>query len=331
MKGREVGYVLLALIILGVAGVIVKLVTTGNNNETLTGLLPLHSDVIDSITIRTTEFGPDSTEGTAKLSRLGDDWSIKTEAGSQIAFQPYLDRMWEMVSRFEGAQLISTNPNSHKTMLIDDQTGIEVIFMLGASVQEKFTVGSGWSSEIRHCFIRRAGNDYVYTVPCQYENIFNPSPNSWRDPVIVGIAREEITLVTIRYPKQNNDFFSVDLNGQTNGVWTPFLVLPEGNEYANPYTAETLLRAVNGLVGSDFASKEQIDGVNFDIPDASILIKTSDGSQVPTQRVLFVNNNDGTYFVKNTNKADVFILESDVVESFVLPIESYKLPEEATP
>ena len=54
MKGREVGYVLLALIILGVAGVIVKLVTTGNNNETLTGLLPLHSDVIDSITIRTT-------------------------------------------------------------------------------------------------------------------------------------------------------------------------------------------------------------------------------------------------------------------------------------
>ena len=40
-------------------------------------------------------------------------------------------------------------------------------------MQEKFTVGSGWSSEMRHCFIRRAGNDYVYTVPCQYENIFN--------------------------------------------------------------------------------------------------------------------------------------------------------------
>ena len=79
MKGREVGYVLLALIILGVAGVIVKLVTTGNNDQTLTGLLPLHSDVIDEVTIRTTEFGPDSTEGTAKLSRLGEDWSIKTE------------------------------------------------------------------------------------------------------------------------------------------------------------------------------------------------------------------------------------------------------------
>ena len=43
MKGREVGYVLLALIILGVAGVIVKLVTTGNNDQTLTGLLPLPS------------------------------------------------------------------------------------------------------------------------------------------------------------------------------------------------------------------------------------------------------------------------------------------------
>lgn len=331
MKGREVGYVLLALIILGVAGVIVKLVTTGNNDQTLTGLLPLHSDVIDEVTIRTTEFGPDSTEGTAKLSRLGEDWSIKTEGGSQIAFQPYLDRMWEMISRFEGAQLISTNPNNHKKMLIDDQAGIEVIFMLGASVQEKFTIGSDWSSDIRHCFIRRAGNDYVYTVPCQYENIFNPSSNGWRNPVIVSIAREEINLVTIRYPKQNNEFFSIDLNGQTNGVWTPFLVLTEGNEYANPYTADTLLRAVNGLLASDFASKEEIDAINFDIPDASILIKTRDGSQIPTQRVLFVKNSDGTYYVKNTNKADVFKLESDVVETFVLPLDSYIFPEETLP
>ena len=331
MKGREVGYVLLALIILGVAGVIVKLVTTGNNDQTLTGLLPLHSDVIDEVTIRTTEFGPDSTEGTAKLSRLGEDLTIITESGSQIAFQPYLDRMWEMISRFEGAQLISTNPNSHKKMLIDDQAGIEVIFMLGASVQEKFTIGSDWSSEIRHCFIRRAGNDYVYTVPCQYENIFNPSSNGWRNPVIVSIAREEINLVTIRYPKQNNEFFSIDLNGQTNGVWTPFLVLTEGNEYANPYTADTLLRAVNGLLASDFASKEEIDAINFDIPDASILIKTRDGSQIPTQRVLFVKNSDGTYYVKNTNKADVFKLESDVVETFVLPLDSYIFPEEPFP
>ena len=331
MKGREVGYVLLALIILGVAGVIVKLAITGNNDQTLTGLLPLHSDVIDGITMRTTEFGPDSMQGTAKLSRLGDDWSIKTESGSQIAFQPYLDRMWVMVSRFEGAQLISTNPKNHKKMLIDDQSGLEVIFMLGASVQEKFTIGSGWSSDIRHCFIRRAGNDNVYTVPCQYENIFNPDPNSWRNPVIIGIGTEEINLVTIRHPKQINEVFSIDLNGQTNGVWTPFLVLPEGNQYANPYTSETLLRAVNGLLGSDFASKEQIDTINFDIPDASILVKTREGSQIATQRVLFVKNSDDTYYVKNTNKSDVFILESEVVESFILTLDAYLLPEENLP
>ena len=137
--------------------------------------------------------------------------------------------------------------------------------------------------------------------------------------------------MTIRYPKQNNEFFSIDLNGQTNGVWTPFLVLTEGNEYANPYTADTLLKAVNGLVASDFASKEEIDAINFDIPDASILIKTRDGSQIPTQRVLFVKNSDGTYYVKNTNKADVFKLESDVIETFVLPLDSYIFPEETLP
>ena len=329
MKGREVGYVLLALIILGVAGVVVKLVDVGNNDQTLTGLLPLHSDVIDGITIRTTEFGPDSSKGTAKLNRLGDSWSIGTESGSQAAFQPYLDRMWEVVSRFEGAQLISTNTSNHKKMSIDDQTGIEVIFMLGASVQEKFTVSSDWSGDIRHCFLRRAGNDYVYTVPCQYDDIFNSDPNGWRNPIIIRIPLEEINLVTIRFPKQNNEFFDIDLNGKTNGVWTPFLLLPDSTQYANPYTAETLLKAINTLIASGFAEDEEGSNINFDIPDASILVKTREGSQIPTQRMLFIKRDDGNYYVKNTNRADVFVLDGEIVEGFVLPLDSYLFPEES--
>ena len=101
-------------------------------------------------------------------------------------------------------------------------------------------------------------------------------------------------------------------------------------KYKYGRTPEELQRDLE-ILNQVFFSKEEINTINFDIPDASILVKTRDGSQIPTQRVLFVKNSDGTYYVKNTNKADVFKLESDVVETFVLQLDSYVFPEETLP
>ena len=125
MKSGQVGYVLLALIALAIAGVIVRLVSAGGGDETLSGLLPVQRDVIDRVTIR-------STTSEAILVRRGDAWTI----GTHPAFQPKLDQMWSVVDEFEGAQLVSSNPANHERMGVDPRQGTEIIFFLGQAVQE---------------------------------------------------------------------------------------------------------------------------------------------------------------------------------------------------
>jgi hypothetical protein len=109
------------------------------------------------------------------------------------------------------------------------------------------------------------------------------------------------------------------------------VLLPEGPQPANPFTAEALVRALQVLVATGFASEEEAEGLNFDVPDASLLVKAREGSQIPTQRILFIRREDGNYYAKNTARADVFIIEGPVIDSFMLPLDSYLIPEEALP
>ncbi len=314
MKSGQVGYVLLALIALAVAGVIVRLVSGVGGDETLSGLLPVQRDVIDRVTIRT-------TTSEAILVRRGDAWTV----GTHPAFEPKLDQMWSVVDEFEGAQLVSSNPANHERMGVDPQQGTEIIFFLGQAVQEKFTIGR-WSPDVRQCFLRRGDGDLVYAVNCQFEDLFDPDPDGWRNPVIISVALEALDRVTIRFPREGDDFFEIDTSGQF-----PVVLLPEGPQPANPFTAEALVRALQVLVATGFASDEEAEGLNFDVPDASLLVKAKEGSQIPTQRILFIRREDGNYYAKNTARADVFIMEGPVVDSFMLPLDSYLIPEEALP
>ncbi len=314
MKSGQVGYVLIALIALAIAGVIVRLVSAGGGDETLGGLLPIQRDVIDRVTIR-------STETEARLVRRGEAWTV----GTHPAFEPKLEQMWDVVDRFEGAQLVSSNPANHERMGVDPRQGVEVIFFLGQAIQERFTIGR-WSPDVRQCFLRRGSEDLVYAVNCQFEDLFDPDPDGWRNPVIVSVPPEALDRVTIRFPSQGDDFFEIDATGQF-----PMLMLPEGPQPANPYAAEALLRALSVLVAEGFASDEEAAGIDFDVPDASVLVKPREGSQIPTQRILFVRREDGHYYAKNTARADVFVVAGPVVESFVLPLDSYLIPEDALP
>ena len=314
MKSGQVGYVLLALIALAVAGVIVRLVSGVGGDETLSGLLPVQRDVIDRVTIRT-------TTSEAILVRRGDAWTV----GTHPAFEPKLDQMWSVVDEFEGAQLVSSNPANHERMGVDPRQGTEIIFFLGQAVQEKFTIGR-WSPDVRQCFLRRGDGDLVYAVNCQFEDLFDPDPDGWRNPVIISVALEALDRVTIRFPRQDDDFFEIDASGQF-----PMVLLPEGPQPANPFTAEALVRALQVLVASGFASEDEAEGLNFDVPDASLLVKAREGSQIPTQRILFIRREDGNYYAKNTARADVFVIEGPVVDSFMLPLDSYLIPEEALP
>jgi hypothetical protein len=318
LKGKQVRYVLLALIALAIVGVIVRLVSPGGSDSTLSGLLPIERGLIDTVSISTS-----STK--AQLSRSGEQWSIN----NRPAFTPKLNALWEVINEFNGAQLVATNRANHERMGVDPAQGVEVIFFLGAAVQERFTLGS-WNPNTDQCFIRRGNSDEVYAVNCDYPSIlFDPEPDGWRNPVIIALAPDSLEQVTFRFPGQGVEAFTVDMTAPE-----PVLLTSDGTQPVDPFTFQAMWQALQVLVSFDYGTAEEIVDLDFDAPDATVLVKPRASVQTPTQLLSLIRRVDGNYYARisvgGVAKAeDVFVIDGRIIDSFVQPASAYIRPEGA--
>ena len=304
MKSSQVGLVILLLIGLGVAGLVARAVSAGSDESVLSGLLPISPDVVDGVTIRT-------SEEEVMLVRQNQVWRV----GSHQAFDPKLAQLWSVVDSFDGAQLIALNPDNHERMGVDLANGAEVIFFIGGAVQERFIVG-GWSPNVRLCYLRRQASAPVYGVPCPGPDVFDTSIDGWRNPIVLGVPRDQIADFTFKYfeDREVSDEFVVDVQDNL-----PVLSAGDAQMPANPLLAELLLRSVEILVASGFAADDEAGALDFDFPDASLLVGTKPDGRFPTSRLLFIKREDGDYYVRNTAKPSVYIVDGALVERFLRP------------
>ena len=130
MKQRQVAYVLVALILLGVAGLILRIISPTANESVLSGLLPISRDVIDRVQIT-------SRDTEVELTKIAGEWW----ADSHVAFTPKLDMFWSTVGYIPGAQLVARKPKHHSVFGISEGQGTTVTFYLGPSLQEQLKIG----------------------------------------------------------------------------------------------------------------------------------------------------------------------------------------------
>ena len=121
MKSRQVGFVLAALIAIGIAGLIIRFVSVDPEEEILSGLLPMAGNVVTRITLHDS-----ATDKGADLVRIGEFWTIN----NRPVFPPKMDQFWLAVSAIDGAQLIAENPDNHERMGVADGQGTVVSFYL---------------------------------------------------------------------------------------------------------------------------------------------------------------------------------------------------------
>ena len=288
-----------ALIIIGLAGLIIRLVSTESDELTLDGILPITPDVVNRVVI-----SGDLEE--AILVKVGNTWQI----GRDLTFEDRLNALWVTVSEIDGAQLVALNPANHSRMGVQDGQGISVSFYRGEFKQEEFIVGQ-WSPQVRFCYLRRPGKDKVFGVPCPFGNIFDPNPNSWRNPVVTRIPRAEIDRIEFAYPDEE---FVLAPGGRG---WT----VDDGSsiEPANLFVLEGVLRNIERLVAADFATAQEAKGLDFNGPDAiSIRIITAPDALSPTTRVRLLPRDDLSYYAKTPVQSTVFILGNAVTELLLL-------------
>ena len=305
MKGRQVGFVLIVLVAIGLAGLIVRVISAESDEVVLSGLLPIAPDVTTRITIHSNETG-----GEARLVRIGDLWTVEN-AG---VFVPKLNAFWAAVFDIDGAQLIGTNPDNHERIGVAEDQGTLISFFLEDFIQEQFILGK-WTPGARLCYLRRPGKPEVYGIECPgpASDVFDPEPDGWRDPIVVAIPRDEVESISFVYPDEE---FVVKIS---DDEW----VVAKGGEEkpADLFLLNNVLTVLEVVFAGGFADEAEAQELKFDLPDAFVRVVTRKGANTPTTSLRFLEREDGTYYLKTPTKRTVFIMDSIIGRALLLKSE----------
>ena len=305
MGRKQVGYVLIALIVIGVAGLVVRLIAAGSSELTLEGILPVSPDVIDRVTIA----APVGSE--ARLDKINDVWQVEREE----AFLPKLNQLWTAASDIDGAQLVARNPANHARMGVQEGQGINVAFWLGEFKQEEFIVGK-WSQEVRLCYLRKPARNEVYAIPCPYGNIFDSRADGWRNPIVASIPRDAIESIEFEYPGE--DFV---LRRMERG-W--LAESSDASEPANVFAVNAVLGTLEGFIASGFAAEQETENLDFTGPEGiSIRIITTEDSGFPTTRVRLLPRDDISLYAATPRRPNIFLIDARAASGLLLSLDDF--------
>ena len=305
MESKQVGYVLIALIAIGVAGIVLRLIAAGSSELTLEGILPVSPDVIDRVTIA----APTGVE--ARLEKINDIWQIERED----AFVPKLNQLWTAAQDIDGAQLVAMNPSNHARMGVREGQGINVAFWRDEFKQEEFIVGN-WSQDVRLCYLRKPARDEVYAIPCPFGNIFDSSADGWRDPVIASIPSDAIASIEFDYPDEDFVLRRVERGWLAESA--------DASEPANVFAVNAVLGTLEAFIAAGFAPPNEIEGLDFNGPEGiSVRIITTEESGFPTTRVRLLPRDDLSLYAKTPRRPNVFIVDARATASFLLTLDDF--------
>ena len=314
MKSRQVGFVLMALIAVGVAGLVFRIVAGGSDEVILEGLVQVSSQASDRVLVEGDGF-------TTELQRLGEAEQGAWFVDDQPVFEPWLQQFWQGVDDLYDAQLISTNPANHDRLGVAQGDSIEMSFFQDRrSLQEKFLVGT-WKPAARLCYVRRAGHDETYGIPCPGGNIFDPDPDRWKNPVVASIPPNEIA--EIQYTYRDEQFI---LRPNEEGEW--FVRGADGTENpSRPAALNSIIGILQLVIASGFESDEIAETLNFTTPDAMVRVITHDDAPTPSTRLRFLQRDDRSFYLKIPTTSTVYIVDAQRVGPLLLRMNDIAEPQ----
>ncbi len=313
MKSRHVGFVLMALIVVGIAGLVFRIITSGSDEIILEGLVQVSPQASDRVLLEGDGF-------TTELQRLGDAEQGAWFVDDQPVFEPWLQQFWQGVDDLYNAQLVSTNPENHERLGVAQGDSIELSFFRDRrSLQEKFMVGT-WQPAARLCYVRRAGHEETYGIPCAGGNIFNPDPDRWKNPVVASIPPNDIA--EIQYTYRDEQFI---IRPNEDGEW--FVIDADGSESPSiPFALNGVIGTLQLVVAAGFEDEEVAETLNFTTPDAMVRVITREDAQTPSTRLRFLQRDDRSFYLKIPTTSTVYIVEAQRVAPLLLRMRDIAQP-----
>ena len=246
---------------------------------------------------RVTSLRIDKPDGEfVELVRSAGSWKLAAPL-QYSANEQVVTASLRVLEALELADVISTNPANQDKYQVDS-TGTRVVVKAGDEVLLSVVVGTN-SPDFSHTYVRRTDANEVYRAVGVLSYNFNKRVDDWRDKTILSFDQQNISQVTLEYPKKKSSVVVVRMDS----TWT---VQDVGGaaQTADSLGVANLLRTASSLNTVNFATDDETAGLDFEKPDFRLTVETDAGTTVVT----FVEGESNKYYAMLAGNAAVFQL-----------------------
>ncbi len=229
-------------------------------------------------------------EDTVRL-RAGDAWTVN---GHRAAADAEESLRRALVQAQLGG-LVGRNPENHERLGVTRTMGRRLTVYSGGTAQLSLVVGRRGRAG-GQVYVRREGEDEVYTLQGTLVSLVNRDVDDWRDKEIIQAGRELVERIEFSYSDE-----SFVLARDTAG-WH----LEPSGAAADQNTVAGVLSILSGLLATGFADEPVADTLTWEPPSGRLRLVGPGGTAIG--ELIFLEREDVGFYVRRAGSPIVYTI-----------------------
>jgi hypothetical protein len=223
----------------------------------------------------------------------GDGWTVNGHQAAANA-EEALKRALEQA---EVGALVSRNPENHERLGVTRAAGRRLTLYSGGTAGVSLIVGRR-ARALGQSYVRREGEDEVYTLQGTLISLVNRDVDDWRDKEIIEADRDLVQRIEYSYPDE-----SFALARDTAG-WQ----LEPSGAAADGNAVSGVLSILSGLLAIGFVDDSVADTLTWEPPSARLRLVGPDGTAMG--ELVFLEREDVGFYVRRAGSPVVYTISS---------------------
>ncbi|UCC75020.1 MAG: DUF4340 domain-containing protein [Gemmatimonadota bacterium] len=243
--------------------------------------------------------------------RGGADWTVN---GYEAAAETQ-ESLKRALAQAELGPLISRNSENHARLGVTRAAGRRLTVYAGGTGQLSLIVG-GRGRAGDQAYLRREGDDAVYTVQGTLVSLVNRRVDEWRNKEIVQADRDLVQRIEFTYPDESFALVRQD---------TSWRLEPSGAA-ANEMTVSGLLSILSGLRAVSIAADSVADTLTWELLAGRLRLEGPEGTALA--ELLFLESDEVGFYVRRAGAPAVYTISSHTGGQLLKREEGLALTEE---
>lgn len=233
-----------------------------------------------------------AAEDTIRL-RAGDGWTVNGHEAAADAEQT----LSRALQGAELGRLVGRNPENHERLGVTRAAGRRLTVYSGGTAQLSLVFGRR-ARAAGQVYVRRDGEDEVYTLQGSLVGLVNRDVDDWRDKEIIQADRDLVERIEYSYPDES---FAL---ARDSAGWQ----LEPSGAAADQNTVAGVLSILSGLLATGFADGSVVDTLTWEPPSGRLRLVGPDDAALG--ELFFLEHEDIGFYVRRAGSPIVYTISA---------------------